>query len=105
MPAPPEVELDRARVRPGESVDGSLRDGAAIAEIALVRLERSPPATWEYRVGEHVPCRRRAGRFSLDVPEDAPPTVPGRRCSLTWAVRVTGSDGARTHVPVEVVEP
>ena len=69
-----------------------------------MRLERSPPATWEYIVGET--CHAGAGRrFSLDVPDDAPPTVDGRRCSLTWAVRVTASDGRRTHIPVEVVDP
>ena len=59
-------------------------------DLDLVRVEASPAATLEFTAASVVP--RTDGSFALPVPEDAPPTVAGRECSLTWRVRARTSE-------------
>ena len=85
-----ELVLECDRVAPGESICGSVTPGPQIWAIDLVRVEASPAATLEFTAASVAP--RADGSFALPVPDDTPPSVAGRACSLTWRVRARTSE-------------
>jgi hypothetical protein len=91
------LAVDQRTLRPGETVTGQLTGSVGPLRVELVRVEKTPLALWQYPVARNE--SRADGSFTLVVPEDAPPTVAGRRCSLGWAVRLD----RQTRVEIEVV--
>ena len=55
-----------------------------------MRVESSPASTLEFTAASAAP--RTDGAFALTVPDDAPPSVAGERCSLVWRVRARTSE-------------
>jgi hypothetical protein len=82
--------LERASVEPGESIRGRVTSSRAVWAVDLVRVEAAPTATLEFTAASAAP--RADGGFALTVPEDAPPSVQGLRCSLVWRVRARTSE-------------
>jgi hypothetical protein len=82
--------LEGARFEPGDSIRGRVTSAHPVWAVDLVRVEASPTATLEFTAVTAAP--RADGGFALTVPEDAPPSVPGRRCSLVWRVRARTSE-------------
>jgi hypothetical protein len=88
-----ELALERDRALAGETISGRVTPGPEVWAIDLVRVESSPAATLELTAASVLP--RADGSFELPVPEDAPPTVAGHRCALTWCVRARESEFPR----------
>lgn len=99
-----ELALADTRVAAGAPLHAQLRGLRQPAEVALLRVETCPSgrvalpiATCSVEPGEDV---------SLAVPPDTPPTVFGRECALSFAVRVhsppSGRRPAHVSVPVTV---
>jgi hypothetical protein len=101
---PFELELAQARAAAGGSIRAELHDLREPAEVALMRVEVCPSG----RVALPLASRRiePGEEVSLPVPAETPPTVAGRRCSLSFAVRVRsparGRRPAHATLPVEV---
>jgi hypothetical protein len=85
-----ELVVERDHVTPGEAICGSVRPVIRVWAVDLVRVEASPAATLEFTAASVAP--RTDGSFALTVPEDTPPSVSGRACSLTWRVRARTSE-------------
>jgi hypothetical protein len=85
-----ELVLERDQAVPGETICGRVTPGPHVWAIDLVRIEASPAATLEFTAASVTP--RADGGFALAVPDDAPPSVWGRRCALTWRVRARTSE-------------
>ncbi len=84
------LALEGASFAPGESIRGRVTSSRAVWAVDLVRVEASPAATLEFTAVSAAP--RADGGFALTVPDDAPPSVQGRRCSLVWRVRARTSE-------------
>ncbi|HEY3613640.1 MAG TPA: hypothetical protein VGK92_08045 [Gaiellales bacterium] len=82
--------LERARFQPADVIRGRVTSRRAVWAVDLVRVEASPTATLEFTAASATPLAD--GAFALTVPEDAPPSVAGRRCSLVWRVRARTSE-------------
>jgi hypothetical protein len=82
--------LEGARFEPGDSIRGRVTSSQAVWAVDLVRVEASPTSTLEFTAVSAAP--RADGGFALTVPEDAPPSVQGRRCSLVWRVRARSGE-------------
>ncbi|MEA2479267.1 MAG: hypothetical protein QOJ07_1189 [Thermoleophilaceae bacterium] len=85
-----ELALERDRFVAGEAICGSVAPAPGVWAVDLVRVESSPAATLEFTAASVQP--RTDGTFALPVPEDAPPSVAGRSCALTWRVRARTSE-------------
>jgi hypothetical protein len=85
-----ELVLERDHAVPGETIRGSVTPAGQVRAIDLVRVEASPAATLEFTAASVEPGAD--GGFALTVPEDAPPSVAGQRCALTWRVRARASE-------------
>jgi hypothetical protein len=77
----PAVTLDAPAAPPGGRVAGWAL-GADVVE--LVRREQTPAGRGSFRVAESTPAAD--GRFALELPADAAPSVAGERCALDYAV-------------------
>jgi hypothetical protein len=97
-----ELLVERSRIAPGEDVRGSVPAGLRVWAVDLVRVEASPAATLEFTAASVAP--RGDGSFVLPVPGDAPPSVAGRACSLTWRVRARTSELPRASDARRTVE-
>jgi hypothetical protein len=97
-----ELDVECARSAPGEPIRGGVTPGPGVWAVDLVRVEASPAATLEFTAASVLPCSD--GSFALPVPEDAPPTVAGRQCSLTWRVRARTSEYPQASDPRRTVE-
>jgi hypothetical protein len=96
-----ELALSEARAAAGTIVTGQLAAPAGTPPVAvdLVRVERSPAGVASYRVASAE--LHDDGSFALLVPDDVPPEVAGRACSLRYAVRATcGDDDVREALTV-----
>ena len=85
-----ELILERERAVPGETICGRVTGAGRVWAVDLVRVEASPAATLEFTAASVTPGAD--GAFALAVPEDTPPSVAGRACSLTWRVRARTSE-------------
>jgi hypothetical protein len=108
-----EIRVDRDRVAPGETVQGSVlagddgSDGEVL--VALTLRERST----EYEsVASTIPAdaggaiaARATREFAIELPEGALPSVRATHGGLTWTVDATDDSGAdpAASVPIEVV--
>jgi hypothetical protein len=97
-----ELVLERDRLAPGETVNGSVTPRLPVWAVDLVRVESSPAATLEFTVASVAP--RSDGIFALTVPEDAPPSVSGRACALVWRVRARIRELPRVTDPRRTLE-
>ena len=96
-----ELVLSEARATAGSVVHGRVRtsDEPTPVAVDLVRIERSPAGFATYRVVRAELADD--GTFTLVVPDEAPPDVSGRECSLLYAVRaVAGAEEARAAFSV-----
>jgi hypothetical protein len=97
-----DVVLERDRVAPGDAVCGSVTPGPQVCAVDLVRVESSPASTLEFTVASAQPTSD--GAFAVVVPDDAPPSIAGSRCSLAWRVRVRTSELPKISDPRRTLE-
>jgi hypothetical protein len=91
-----ELALSEARAAAGTVVHGCVHaPGVTVPVVVeLMRLERSPSGSTTYRVARAETADD--GTFELIVPEQAPPDVEGRDCSLHYTLRAfAGPDEVR----------
>jgi hypothetical protein len=95
-----ELALDEARAAAGAVVHGRvLADSPAPVVLELVRIEHSPSGVATYHVARAL--SEPDGGFALPVPDDAPPDVEGRACSLHYALRAL-ADGEEVRERLRV---
>jgi hypothetical protein len=97
-----ELEIERDRLAPGDSICGRVTPRLHVSAVDLVRVESSPTATLEFTAASVSPTSD--GSFSLPVPADAPPSVSGRACALVWRVRVRTGDQPTHSDPRRTLE-
>jgi hypothetical protein len=97
-----ELVLEREQVEPGDAIRGRVTPGAPVWAVDLVRVEEAPSAALEFTVASVRP--RADGAFALTVPEDAPPSVEGRKCALVWRVRARTSEWPQHSDPRRTLE-
>jgi hypothetical protein len=85
-----ELVVERDLAVPGDAICGRVTSGPRVWAVDLVRVESSPTATLEFTAASVAPAPD--GSFTLHVPADAPPSVPGRACALAWRVRARASE-------------
>jgi hypothetical protein len=85
-----ELVLERDHAEPGEAIRGRVTPRPQVRSVDLVRVESSPAATLEFTAASVAPGSD--GAFTLDVPADAPPSVAGLACGLTWRVRARAGE-------------
>jgi hypothetical protein len=87
-----ELALSEVRAAAGDVVHGRVytQDELTPLAVDLVRTERSPTGFASYRVASAQLAGD--GSFTLIVPDDAPPDVVGRDCSLHYSLRALSKD-------------
>jgi len=101
---PIELVLADTRATAGAPIRGQLLGLRQTADAALLRIETCPSG----RLATSIASRRiEPGEdVELAVPPDTPPTVLGRECALSFAVRVrspaSGRRPAHVSVPVKM---
>ncbi|MGZ4482570.1 MAG: hypothetical protein ACXVY5_10220 [Gaiellales bacterium] len=103
----PGILLESDLVTAGDPVSGRVAGLTRPARISLLRAEDSPAGRAELRVAaREVEPAAGAVPFVLDLPEDAPPTVAGRRCAVSYLIRARSPASGRrsqiAEVPVTV---
>ena len=85
-----ELALSEARAAAGSVVHGRVaRDRRSDPRRGRARARRAEPRRASRATTWRAPCAADDGAFELAVPDDAPPDVEGRECSLHYAVRAS----------------
>jgi hypothetical protein len=99
----PEIQPDRGHVTAGETIGGRLVGSHGVADVALIRRERSPAREHRVACVSTVVRDTREG-WQLDVPAEIPPTAEGRRCAMDYILTAKEAlgDGAVATAAITV---